>query len=456
MSRPVLLAVRRLCVRFGGLWALQNVDLEVAAGEVVAVIGPNGAGKTTLFNVISGIYAPTSGALDFNGAPLQRPWRLRHAMACAALAVCVGVMALLLAANVDRMWAVVIKQNTHPSADGTLQPFDVSAAWHSWVDYMRGAPHVEARMGRLHVVSADGTTTYGSTRDTAEAAALLAQAQTASAPAQRGVQLGRLAALGAGCAMGAAGAWAVWRQGRRTATWIAQQGIARTFQNNRLFSTMRVRENVEVGLDRHHAVPWGRGVVGLWTAVALWAICVAGLRWQLWPQAVCAWALGGSLLLVVVSVVQWLHWGAFGPALRRLEGQRVAEAASWLQFVGLEAKAEIEAASLSYGHQRRLEIARALATRPRLLLLDEPAAGMNPTETAELMELIGRIKARGIAVLLIEHDMRLIMGISDRVAVLEYGRQIACGSPHEVRHDPRVIAAYLGEDTQAPTTAKEG
>ena len=117
-----------------------------------------------------------------------------------------------------------------------------------------------------------------------------------------------------------------------------------------------------------------------------------------------------------------------------------------LKFVDLADSAADAARSLPYGHQRRLEIARALATRPRLILLDEPAAGMNPAESAELMRLIRRIRESGVTVVLIEHDMKVVMGISDRIAVLQYGKKIAEGTPEAIRNDPVCIAAYLGTE----------
>ncbi len=176
---------------------------------------------------------------------------------------------------------------------------------------------------------------------------------------------------------------------------LAQAGIARTFQNIRLFANMSALENIMVG--RHL-----RTRTGLWGALTR-------------------------------------------NAAARAEERAIAERAhELLRYVGINRPAQTLAKNLSYGEQRRLEIARALATDPKLLALDEPAAGMNATETGSLQTLLQTIRASGITVLLIEHDVKLIMGLCDRVAVLDYGKKIAEGVPEEVRRNPAVIAAYLG------------
>ncbi|NBX25209.1 MAG: ABC transporter ATP-binding protein [Planctomycetes bacterium] len=307
-------------------------------------MGPNGAGKTTLFNAITGVYQPSAGEVRFEGSVIRKRVGPRLALRVLGTAV-VSAIASSLAVNILSLWKAVVVAN-----------------------YAYGEPFAWGK------------------------------ALSCAGPVLReaGAAWTWLPAL-IGALVGGGAAFVLWLRRRRTPDVVQRAGIARTFQNIRLFGELSVLENVLVGMH-------------------------ARLRTGFLEN-----------LLRLPSF--------FGERHRSRD-----RAMELLRFVGLESRAPDAARNLPYGLQRRLEIARALASSPRLLLLDEPAAGMNPTETVALTGLIRQIRERGVTVLLIEHHMRVVMGVSDRICVLNFGKRIAEGTPEQIRSDPACIEAYLGKE----------
>ena len=367
-----VLRMENVTMQFGGVVAVNNLSIEVNKGEIVALIGPNGAGKTTAFNCVTGVYQPTNGLIEFMGDTIVR----NHPQ---------GKMAKEYLGEHASLYTSHYDGEDDPDTVAALDALNAECA-------ARVAEAEDAIVKKLD-----------SEKDEAGRKALYAEAEAKKAEIEAGyaeprekllVQLKDRADARMGFRRSIDPDVGTNKVHAPTPDKITQLGIARTFQNIRLFSALSVLDNVLIA--KHMRAKQN-----------------------------------------VFSATLRLNW--------KEERRMREEAMALLAEQGLDHLKDEVAGSLPYGIQRRLEIARALATEPKLLLLDEPAAGMNPQETQELGEYIVQIKKdHDLTILMIEHHMDLVMQFSDRIYVIDFGKLISSGTPDVVKADKRVIDAYLG------------